>query len=89
MVTDHLSRNGHSVGVNTKRYSRLRSVCVIGSGAAGLCALRHFSSKPDCFDRIVCYEQSDRVGGTWNYTEQTGLDQHGLPILSSMYRDLQ
>ena len=68
---------------------RMRSVGVIGAGAAGLCALRHFTSRPDQFGPIVCYEQSTKVGGTWNYSEHTGTDQHGLPIHSSMYRDLQ
>lgn len=66
-----------------------RSVCIIGAGAAGICALRHFTDHVDHFNPIVCYEQIDNVGGTWNYTEQTGIDKYGLPIHSSMYRDLQ
>ena len=67
---------------------RAKSVCVIGAGAAGLCALRHFTTRLDKFDPVVCYEQTDKVGGTWNYTDNTGTDHHGLPIHSSMYRDL-
>lgn len=63
-------------------------MCIIGAGAAGICALRHFTDHVDHFNPIVCYEQIDNVGGTWNYTEQTGIDKYGLPIHSSMYRDL-
>ncbi len=82
------ARNGHCVGVNGGR-NRLRSVCIVGAGAAGLCALRHFAARPDLFGEVVAYEQSGTVGGTWNYSEQTGTDANGLPVHSSMYRDLQ
>ena len=68
---------------------RLKSVCVVGAGAAGLCALRHFTSRLDRFGPIVCFEQTDKVGGTWNYTDKIGTDQNGLPIHSSMYRDMK
>lgn len=66
-----------------------QSVCIIGAGAAGLCALRHFTSRRDRFNPIVCYEQTDKLAGTWNYTDNTGTDEYGLPIHSSMYRDLR
>lgn len=75
------------MGVNGGR-NRLRSVCIVGAGAAGLCALRHFAARPDLFGEVVAYEQSGTVGGTWNYSEQTGTDANGLPVHSSMYRDL-
>lgn len=63
-----------------------KSVCIIGAGAAGLCALRHFTSPDVCanFGPVVCYEQTDILGGTWNYVEQTDSKVH-----SSMYRDLR
>lgn len=64
-----------------------RSVCIVGAGSAGLCALRHFSSLPDEFS-VQCYELTSKVGGTWNYTEQVGESEFGQPIHSSMYRDL-
>uniref|UniRef100_A0A8D9C0F0 Uncharacterized protein n=1 Tax=Cacopsylla melanoneura TaxID=428564 RepID=A0A8D9C0F0_9HEMI len=32
---------------------------------------------------------ADNVGGTWVYTEQTGRDQYGLPVHSSMYKRLK
>lgn len=87
-----LARNGHCVGVRGDRSgprNGLRSVCVVGAGAAGLCALRHFSTRPDLFGPIVAFEQSEQVGGTWNYNEKTGTNENGLPVHSSMYRDLQ
>ncbi|XP_033755055.1 LOW QUALITY PROTEIN: flavin-containing monooxygenase FMO GS-OX5-like [Pecten maximus] len=63
-------------------------VAVIGAGAAGLCALRHLTTRQPQF-QAVCFEQNSRLGGTWIYTDQTGVDDHGLPIHSSMYRNLK
>lgn len=37
---------------------------------------------------IVCFEKQADWGGQWNYTWMTGLDQHGEPVHSSMYRNL-
>lgn len=37
---------------------------------------------------IVCYEKQSDLGGMWNYTWRTGLDQHGEPVHGSMYRFL-
>ncbi|OWF48026.1 flavin-containing monooxygenase FMO GS-OX5-like [Mizuhopecten yessoensis] len=62
-------------------------VAVIGAGAAGLCALRHLTTRQYKF-RAVCFEQNSRLGGTWIYTDKTGVDDHGLPIHSSMYKNL-
>lgn len=61
-------------------------IAIIGAGAAGLCALRHATDKGFPCD---CFEQTDKVGGTWNYTERTGLDENGLPVHSSMYQGLK
>ncbi|XP_051884476.1 uncharacterized protein zgc:77439 [Pristis pectinata] len=68
---------------------RQLKVAVIGAGASGLCAARHLLAKPHVFAPPVVYEQSDCVGGTWVYNERTGNDDYGLPIHSSMYRDLR
>ncbi len=35
---------------------------------------------------IVCYEKQSDLGGMWNYTWRTGLDQHGEPVHGRMYR---
>lgn len=61
---------------------RLR-VCVIGAGAAGLAAARHLTSQLNAFD-VSVFEQASCI-----YNENTGRDEHGLPIHSSMYRNLR
>lgn len=62
-------------------------VCVIGAGAAGLCAVRHLAE--DAKFETTVYEQTNEIGGTWVYKEQTGFDENGLPIHSSMYQNLR
>ena len=73
-----------------------KSVCIIGAGAAGLCALRHFTTKIHLenenkkvlvFNPVVCFEQTDQIGGTWVYNEQVGTAEN--PVHSSMYRDMR
>ena len=61
-------------------------VCIIGAGAAGLCAARHLAQTS--FQPVV-FEQADSVGGTWIYSEKVGVDANGLPIHSSMYKSLK
>lgn len=68
--------------------SQLCKVAVIGAGGAGLCALRHLTSRQKQF-RAVCFEQNSAVGGTWIYTEQKNVDSYGLPVHSSMYKNLR
>ena len=46
------------------------------------------TSELDAFDLRV-FEQASRVGGTWVYTENTGIDERGIPVHSSMYRNLR
>ncbi|XP_069502538.1 uncharacterized protein [Ambystoma mexicanum] len=64
-------------------------LAVIGAGAAGLCAARHILAQPDIFTTPVVYESSERVGGTWVYSEETGTNKDGLAIHSSMYRNMR
>lgn len=63
-------------------------VAIIGGGAAGLCAARHIIATDNGI-KCILYEQTDTLGGTWNYTDATGKDKHGLPIHSSMYKNLR
>ena len=63
-------------------------MCVIGAGAAGLAAARHLTSELDVFD-VRVFEQASRVGGTWVYNENTGIDERGIPVHSSLYRNLR
>ncbi|XP_008545995.1 uncharacterized protein LOC103570153 [Microplitis demolitor] len=62
-------------------------VCVIGAGAAGLCAVRHLSNDKQTFEPAV-FEQTEVVGGTWVYVDKTQID-YGHPIHSSMYKNLR
>ncbi|KAJ8416805.1 hypothetical protein AAFF_G00326830 [Aldrovandia affinis] len=64
-------------------------VAVVGAGAAGLCAARHLLSCGETFAPPVVYELTKHVGGTWVYEEKVGAYDNGLPIHSSMYRDLR
>ncbi|KAL3853381.1 hypothetical protein ACJMK2_016927 [Sinanodonta woodiana] len=66
----------------------VQKVAVIGGGAAGLCALRHLTARPEQF-QAVAFEQNSRVGGTWIFTNKIGKDENGLPIFSSMYKNLR
>ncbi|KAF1768504.1 hypothetical protein GCK72_000316 [Caenorhabditis remanei] len=56
-----------------------KRVCVIGAGAAGLAAAKHSIAKGL---EVEVFEQTNSVGGTWVYSEQTGCH-------SSMYQDLK
>lgn len=61
-------------------------IAVVGAGAAGLPAVKHAVEQGfSC----VAYEQTDRIGGTWNYTDLIGYDENGLPIHTSMYKNLR
>ncbi|CAL4167656.1 unnamed protein product, partial [Meganyctiphanes norvegica] len=65
----------------------MKRIGVIGAGAGGLCAARHILAAGNI--QPVVWEQSDRVGGTWVYNPNTGQDKNGLPIFSSMYKNLK
>lgn len=59
---------------------------IIGAGPAGLCAIRQALAF-DC--EVIAFEQNDKIGGTWNYTDNIEPDKHGLDEHSSMYRGLR
>jgi dimethylaniline monooxygenase (N-oxide forming) len=61
-------------------------ICVIGAGAAGLCAIRHGVQLG--LD-VTAFEQNNDVGGTWIYEDQIGNDEYGVEIHSSMYEGLR
>ncbi|XP_011305643.1 flavin-containing monooxygenase FMO GS-OX-like 7 isoform X2 [Fopius arisanus] len=58
-------------------------VAIIGGGVAGLVAARHISSRPQDIE-LTLFEQTDAVGGTWVYTDDTDLDKNGLRVHSSI-----
>src|SRR5690554_2641898 len=66
-------------------------IAVLGAGPSGLAQLRAFdAARRTNIDvpEIVCFEKQSDLGGMWNYTWRTGLDQHGEPVHASMYRYL-
>lgn len=63
-------------------------VAIVGAGAAGLCAARHITAANSSFTCVI-FEQTDRIGGTWVYSESSGNDKYGLPIGSAMYKNLR
>ena len=68
-----------------------KRVCVIGAGPSGTAVLRAFqsaASKGTKIPEIVCYENQADLGGLWNYTYRTGIDDIGEPVHCSMYRYL-
>ncbi|CAK9794707.1 Flavin-containing monooxygenase FMO GS-OX-like 2 [Anthophora plagiata] len=76
-------RTNLQMAESTKR----RKVCVIGAGAGGLCAARHFARTLNF--EVKVYEQTKEIGGTWVYKEAIGVDDNNLPVHSSMYRNLR
>lgn len=63
----------------------LKSVCVIGAGAAGLCAIKN---SVDQGLKVTAFESTKEFGGTWVYRDEVGKDKHGNDIHSSMYKGL-
>lgn len=61
-------------------------IAIIGAGTAGICAAKHAL---DNGLEIVVFEQTKYIGGTWVYTDKTGVDEYGLNIHTSMYTGLQ
>ena len=68
-----------------------KRIAIIGAGPSGLAQMRAFQSanrNGEDIPEIVCFEKQNNWGGLWNYTWRTGLDIHGEPVHSSMYRYL-
>jgi trimethylamine monooxygenase len=66
-------------------------VALIGAGPSGMAQLRAFQSaqaKGAEIPELICFEKQSDWGGQWNYTWHTGMDEHGEPVHSSMYRYL-
>lgn len=67
-------------------------VAIIGAGPSGTAMLRAFASAKTAGraipGTIVCFEKQSDLGGLWNYSWRTGLDQNGMPVHNGMYRYL-
>lgn len=65
--------------------NKVLKIAIVGGGPSGLCCLKHAL---DYGHDVTLYEQNSKVGGTWIYTDNTGHDEFGVPIHSSMYHGL-
>jgi len=69
-----------------------KKIAILGAGPSGLAQLRAFEaarlSGVEDLPEIICYEKQTEIGGMWNYTWRTGLDQNGEAVHGSMYRYL-
>lgn len=65
--------------------SKSKTVCVIGAGGAGLCAIKN---SIDHGLEVVAFEMTKDIGGTWVYREEVGKDKYGNDIHTSMYKGL-
>lgn len=63
-------------------------IAIVGGGVAGLVVARHTAAQLDTYS-VTLFEQTDEIGGTWVYTDETDVDKHGLPVHSSMYKNLR
>ncbi|XP_031638617.1 senecionine N-oxygenase-like [Contarinia nasturtii] len=70
--------------VNDDKTSDLKFV-VIGAGVSGIASAKHLLAQGY---NVTIYEQSEDIGGTWFYTNQTGKNQYGIKVHSAMYRGL-
>lgn len=61
-----------------------RRVVIIGAGTSGICSAK--VARQHGLEVIV-YEQADRIGGNWNYSDQVGPDEYGLNY-GYMYKEL-
>lgn len=60
-------------------------IAIVGAGPSGLSSAKHAL---DYGHDVTVYEQNSKVGGLWDYTDQIGDDEFGIPIHSSMYKGL-
>ncbi|XP_075982722.1 senecionine N-oxygenase-like isoform X2 [Anticarsia gemmatalis] len=60
--------------------------CIIGAGYSGLGTARHMKEYALNF---TVFEASRHIGGTWRFDPNVGTDQDGLPLFTSMYKNLR
>ena len=65
-----------------------KRVAVIGVGSAGLAAIHRVNIADQSID-VVAFERYGEVGGVWVYTDKTGIDDDGLPVHTSMYKNVR
>lgn len=62
------------------------NIAVIGGGAAGLASAKNILEQGH---KVVIFEKSGALGGTWWYTDQIGKDEFGVDIHSAIYYTLR
>ncbi|XP_058803076.1 uncharacterized protein LOC131671001 isoform X2 [Phymastichus coffea] len=65
-----------------------QKVCIVGAGPAGLIATKYVAQHLDEFE-LITFDKQSNVGGMWIYTDSTTVDEHGLPVHSSLYKYLK
>ncbi|XP_041969174.1 senecionine N-oxygenase-like [Aricia agestis] len=60
--------------------------CVIGAGYSGLAAARYLKQYGVNF---TVFEASRHFGGTWRFDPHVGTDEDGIPVFTSMYKNLR
>ncbi|KAF5274059.1 hypothetical protein FQR65_LT04457 [Abscondita terminalis] len=60
-------------------------IAIIGAGVAGIVSLKYALEKGHECD---CFEETGEFGGTWVYTDESGIDENGRKIYRTMYKDL-
>ncbi|CAF4697457.1 unnamed protein product [Rotaria socialis] len=66
-------------------------IAICGAGPSGLSQLHAFEcvrQNGDPIPDIVCFEKQSDLGGQWNYSWRTGLNEYSEPVHSSMYPNL-
>ncbi|XP_021194963.3 senecionine N-oxygenase isoform X1 [Helicoverpa armigera] len=61
-------------------------VCIIGAGYSGLGTARYMREYGVNF---TVFEASRHIGGTWRFDPHVGTDEDGLPLFTSMYKNLR
>ncbi|KAK4884073.1 hypothetical protein RN001_000344 [Aquatica leii] len=60
-------------------------IAIIGAGVAGVVTLKYALERGH---ECECFEETGEFGGTWVYTDKTGVDENGMKIYRTMYKDL-
>ncbi|KAL4715947.1 hypothetical protein ACJJTC_013247 [Scirpophaga incertulas] len=61
-------------------------VCIVGAGYSGLGTARYMK---DYGVDFKVFEATKHVGGTWRFDPHVGTDEDGLPLFTSMYKNLR
>ena len=69
----------------------MNRVAIIGGGPCAMSAMIAFAKAEqngESIPEIVCFDKQPTLGGQWNFTWRSGVDEHGVPVSNSMYEGL-